>query len=75
MGNKSYLVKILLVASKKAITRTWGRAEPQTKDQYVTIIEAISTMEKLTHTLRVQEAQLDKKWRKWTTYKTQTGDT
>ena len=41
-----YLIKILLVASKKAITRHWCKETPPTK-------------KKLTNKLRLQEAQFD----------------
>lgn len=75
MGSDIYLVKILLVASKKAITRNWGKKDPPTKDQWLTIVEGIYTMEKLTHKLRLQEAQMDKKWSKWTEYKKRNGRT
>ena len=60
------MVKILLVTSKKAITRNWGKKEPPTKDQWITIIEGIYTMEKITDKLQLQEAQMDQKWNKWT---------
>ncbi len=47
LENDIYLVKILLVASKKAVTRNWGRVYPLTKDQFLTVIKEINTMEKL----------------------------
>lgn len=53
--NDRYLIKILLVASKKAVTRNWGRVEPPTKKQYLPIID------ELKHKFRLKEAQLDKK--------------
>lgn len=56
-----YLIKILLVAGKKAITRNWGKETPPTKDQWITIVEEIFLMEKVTHILKLQEAQLDQK--------------
>lgn len=70
-----YLIKILLVAGKKAITRNWGKETPPTKGQWITIVEEIFLMEKLTHILRLQEAQLDIKWEKWTQYKALNDDT
>ena len=57
------------MAGKKAITRNWGKETPPTKDQWITIVEEIFLMEKLTHILKLQEAQLDQKWEKWTLYK------
>ena len=69
-----YLVKILLVSAKKAVTRKWGKEEPPTWDQWLEIIEEIYTMEKLTHRLRLQEAQLKNKWLKWTNFRLSNSD-
>ena len=69
-----YLVKILLIAGKKAITRQWGRVEPPNQEQWTEIIEEIYIMEKLTHRLRLQEMQLEDKWLKWTFFKTGNSD-
>lgn len=33
MASDRYLIKFLLVDSKKAITRNWGKETPPTKDQ------------------------------------------
>ena len=52
-----YLVKVLLAASKKAITRRWYKAEPPTYEQWLSIVEDIFVMEKLIHNLRLQEEQ------------------
>ena len=41
------------------------------KKQWVTIVEEIFLMEKLTYKLRLQETQLNRKWGKLTLYKTQ----
>ena len=69
-----YLVKILLIASKKAITRKWGRLEPPTHEQWIGVIEEIYIMEKLTHRLRLQETQMEDKWEKWTLFKNRNSD-
>ena len=73
-GRDKYLVKILLIASKKAITRKWGKVEPPCKGEWIGIVEEIYVMEKLTHRLRLQQAQLEEKWEKWTLFRTKTGD-
>lgn len=57
-----YLIKVLLVVSKKAITRQWCKETPPTKYQWLTIVEEIYVMEKQTHKLRLQEAKFDSKW-------------
>ncbi len=67
-----YLIKILLIASKKAITRKWGKEDPPSQDQWIGIVEEIYTMEKLTHRLKLQQTQLEEKWEKWTLFKTKT---
>jgi len=36
-----YLIKILLIAGKKAITKKWGKPDPPTQDQWLDIIEGI----------------------------------
>ena len=69
-----YLVKILLIAGKKAITRKWGRADLPTQENWMEIIEEIYVMEKLTHRLRLQETQLEDKWLKWTFFRTRISD-
>ncbi len=77
MENNSYLVKIMLVASKKALTSKWERVSRTTDKGPVSNNHQRNynrTTEKLTHKLRLQEARWDKKWRKWTIYKAQTGN-
>ena len=70
-----YLVKVLLAASKKAITRLWYKADPPTREQWLSIVEEIFVMEKLTHDLRLQETLFLERWEKWTEYKSQQKDT
>ena len=60
-----YLVKILLAAAWKAITRKWGQTEPPNQSQWEGLVEDIYIMEKLTFRLRLQEERMDKKWQKW----------
>ena len=70
-----YIVKVLLSASKKGITRLWYKVEPPTREQWMCIVEEIFVMEKITHKLRLQESQFESKWRKWTDYRIQEKDT
>ena len=67
-----YLIKVLLSPSKKAITRLWYKAEPPTVEQWVSTVEEIFVMEKITHKLRLQETQF---LEKWTDYRTEKEDT
>ncbi len=61
-----------VIASKKAITRKWGKEDPPSQDQWIGIVEEIYTMKKLTHRLRLQQTQLEEKWEIWTLFKTKT---
>lgn len=47
------MVKILLVASKKAFTRNLGKVAPPTKDPRLIIVEEIVLMKKLRNILRL----------------------
>lgn len=69
-GKDRYLVKVLLTAAKKAITKKWGRGDIPTQDQWTHLVEEIYTLEKMIHRLRLQEAQFNEKWSKWTIYMT-----
>ena len=40
-GDNGYLVKVLLAASKKAITRLWYNNNPPTCEQWLCIVEEI----------------------------------
>ena len=60
-----YLVRILLVTGKKAITRMWGQVETPNYEQWTTIVEEIYVMERLTHKLRLKEKLMDRRWGKW----------
>ena len=65
-----YLTKVLLVTSKKAITRNWYRAEPPTTNQWIEIIKEVYIMERMTHRLRMKENIFLIKWEKWMQYDT-----
>ena len=63
-----YLIKILLIASKKAITRSWYKVDPPRKEQWFEVIQDIYIMERMTYQLKLRGHTHDKNWRKWTTY-------
>ena len=42
--------------------------EPPCKEEW-SIVEEIYAMEKLTHRIRLQQAQLEEKWEKWTIFR------
>ena len=63
-----YLVRILLIAAKKAITRKWLQEEPPTLKNWLEITEEIYVMERLTYLLRLRMGIFQKKWAKWIVY-------
>ena len=67
-SNDKKLILILLVASKKAITRKWLKPQPPTSEEWIEILHDIFKMEKLTYTLRSQEEKFFWIWTKWTEY-------
>ena len=69
-----YLVKILLIASKKAITTNWCKVDPPNQDQWMAIVDQIYIMEKMTFRMRLQEVQGEQKWEKLTIYKNTNSD-
>ena len=68
MTQDSYLYKIIMAACKKAITRKWLQATPPTKDDWITVVNEIDTMESLTFSLRLRADQYGRNWRKWFSY-------
>lgn len=50
-----YLIKVLLAASKKAVTRNWLNVNTPKQEQWLEIVQDIFVMEKLTYLLRVKE--------------------
>lgn len=69
-----YLIKILLAASKKAITRRWHKEDPPTWRNCTEIIDEIHVMERLTHIIKLQQSLCESRWEKWTVYKKQHKD-
>ena len=49
-----YLIKALLAASKKTITRAWYEADPPIKKQWLGVVKEIYNMERFMYILRVQ---------------------
>lgn len=50
-----YLLKILLVAFKKAIRRKWYKLDPPSHDNMWKTVSQIQVMEKLTHQISTEE--------------------
>lgn len=66
-GDKKLLL-ILLVASKKAISRRWLKQDPPTIGEWLDVVHDIYTMEKLSYSLKIQVNTFMKIWSKWTGY-------
>ncbi len=69
-GNDRYLIKILLITCKKAITRTWCKTDPPTVEQWLEIVRKLNVTKKLTSQLRLRENVFVSKWKKWMNYDT-----
>ena len=63
-----YILKILLAAGKKAITRNWLKAEVPDCEQWREIIDKIKEMERLTFKIRLRKELYDRRWEKWNVY-------
>ena len=70
LDSDRYLTKILLIASKKAITRNWCKTDPPTFKQWIEIVRQIYIHEEITFKLRLRGKIFTKMWRKWIIYDT-----
>ena len=48
------LMAILLVASKKSVSRKWLKIEPPTIDEWIEVVYEIYAMEKISFSLKVE---------------------
>lgn len=60
-----YLLRMLLVASKKAINKKWLAENPPTKEEWLVIVKDMFDMEKMTFSLRLSMDTFYKNWSKW----------
>ena len=62
------LLLILLVASKKAISRRWLKQDSPTIGEWLDVVHDIYKMEKLSYSLKIQTDKFSRIWSKWTGY-------
>ncbi|MED6234267.1 hypothetical protein ATANTOWER_025670 [Ataeniobius toweri] len=62
---KTYMLNIMLTASKKVITRNWMTDKPPTLEN---VVQDILLMEKLTFALRLEQDRFEKCWTPWWTF-------
>lgn len=65
LGRQKYLFKIILAASKKAITKKWSQADSPTLQEFFEIVKDIFVMEKLSFSLKLQKSRFQAYWAKW----------
>lgn len=68
-GNK-YMYNILILASKKAITRRWLTKDSPTVEDWIKVVQDIFIMEKLTFILRLEQDKFESYWEIWVNYLT-----
>ena len=66
-GDK-YIYRIMLIASKKAITRKWLKNEVPKIEDWVEVMHNIYGMEKLTFSVRLERDRFERIWENWIEY-------
>ncbi len=69
-----YLLKILLAASKKAVTRKWLQADPPAVTDWKDIVNTIQNMERMTFSLNLRVGKFLQYWEKWIVFVTSQSD-
>lgn len=64
----AYVLKVILAACKKSITKCWLQKDPLTVDLLISAVSHICSMEKMTFTLRLQKDEGKRYWNKWDRY-------
>uniref|UniRef100_A0A3B1K1Q0 Reverse transcriptase domain-containing protein n=1 Tax=Astyanax mexicanus TaxID=7994 RepID=A0A3B1K1Q0_ASTMX len=69
-----YLLKILLAASKKAVTKCWLKKKAPTVGTFISIVKQMHLLEQMTFSIRLQKELGEKRWGKWRVYLTKLKD-
>lgn len=64
-AENKYMYNILLLASKKAITRNWLTKNPPTVEDWIKVVQVIFKMEKVTFLLRQEQDKFESHWESW----------
>lgn len=67
-ADNKYLMRALMAASKKAITRKWLQQERPTLSNWIDATIEIYTMERITFVVNLKKDIFLRKWRKWVEY-------
>ncbi len=63
-----YLMRILLMGGKKALTRKWLQPDAPTLEDRLKTVHEIYIMERLTFSIRLQSEKFKGFWSKWVRY-------
>ncbi|KAF7656240.1 hypothetical protein LDENG_00044470, partial [Lucifuga dentata] len=63
-----YLLRVLLVACKKALTKNWLKKEAPNVNDWIDLVYTIYTMERITFNLRIQSDRFLEYWDEWIIY-------
>ncbi|KAF7654612.1 hypothetical protein LDENG_00067290 [Lucifuga dentata] len=65
MKADKYLMRILLITGKKALTRKWLQPDAAQLEEWLKAIYEICVMERLIFSLKVQKDKFNEMWPKW----------
>lgn len=68
MKRDQYLLRVLLVAGKKALTKKWLKPDMPTMNEWIDLIYSIYKMERITFRLRTRIDDFEAKWSGWLAY-------
>ena len=63
-----YMFKVMLVASKKAITKKWLNQQAPKLSDWFDVMHTIYMMEKMTFALRLKTDAFDVRWQGWISF-------